>query len=89
MKAKPASITRPEARPAPLGMPPKGCRRPVSWVRAKAPRTVMVTLEDVINALQDCTDNDELVVIVISNLLHTGLLRSLPRFQMMARSAAA
>ncbi len=89
MSATPKRIAEAQARPACLGPDPKGSPRPGRRVRAKAPRTVTVTLEDVINALHDCTDNDELVVAVLSNLLQTGLLRSLPRYQTTVCSAAA
>lgn len=89
MRTKPESMTRPEARPASQAPAPREHSRPGAKVRARAPRRVTVTLEDVIRVLQDCTDNDELVVSVVSNLLHSGALRSQPGFQVTLRYAAA
>jgi hypothetical protein len=89
MKSKPTSIASPEAKPAHLGLAPKGYSRPGGRVWAKAPRTVQVSLADVIAAVQDCTDGDELVVAVLSHLLRTGQARSMPGFSSLDRCAAA
>lgn len=89
MKTKPTTIGSHEAKPAHLGLAPKAHSRPGVRVRAQSPRTVMVTLADVIAAVQDCTDDDELVVSVLSHLLRTGQARSLTGFNLTDRCAAA
>jgi hypothetical protein len=89
MKTKPTTIAGHEAKPGHLGLAPKAHRRPGVRVRVQSPRTVTVTLAEVIAAVQDCTDNDELVVSVLAHLLRTGQARSLPGFNMIDRCAAA
>lgn len=89
MKTKPAAIASHEAKPTHLGLAPKAHSRPGARLRAKSPRAVVVSLADVIAAVQDCTDDDELVVAVLAHLLHTGQARCLSGFNLADRCAAA
>jgi hypothetical protein len=89
METKPHLTTRGEAKPSCLGLAPKAHGRPGARVRAKSPRTVTVTLAEVISAVQDCTDDDELVVSVIMHLMRSGQARSLGGANFGERCAAA
>lgn len=89
METKPRITAHGEAKPACLGLAPKAHGRPGARVQAKSPRTVTVTLAEVISAVQDCTDDDELVVSVVMRLMRSGQARFLGGAGFGERCAAA